>query len=386
MVKIDFILQGESDVKDHLSQIEQLFELREIEGVLISVGYCRLYGVKLIKKFLQKYKKKAKVILGIRNGITSIQALKELKMLDVEIIIVDTASTDIIFHPKVYLSYSKTEAKIIIGSANLTFGGLVRNIEASSILLLDLNTIMDKNYLEEILLAFEKLETNHPRNVYRIKTLDQLENLHKEGRLVDENVHLLPKVIGNSLKNNAKEIRKIKLKTRYHIIGEQQKEKETGKKTSTKIVSKETESSLIWISKPLTERDLNIPSGSNTHATGSILLKKGKTLNIDHRSYFRESVFKDLNWQLDRRSKKAHIERASTTFRIIIKGILRGTYELQISHNTKKNTISYQQKNAMTQLHWGDAKSVIAQSHLLGCTLRLYAPVFNLDYFTISIE
>jgi len=51
---------------------------------------------------------------------------------------------------------------------------------------------------------------------------------------------------------------------------------------------------LIWESGKLTERDLNIPKGSNTNPTGSMLFKKGKTEDIDQRHYFRDTVFSAL--------------------------------------------------------------------------------------------
>lgn len=38
---------------------------------------------------------------------------------------------------------------------------------------------------------------------------------------------------------------------------------------------------LLWESGKLTQRDLNIPKGSNTNPTGSMLFKKGKTEDID---------------------------------------------------------------------------------------------------------
>lgn len=53
---------------------------------------------------------------------------------------------------------------------------------------------------------------------------------------------------------------------------------------------------LLWRSGPLTRRDLNIPIGTNTHATGSMLLKVGDpSQHIDQRHYFRDVVLQMHN-------------------------------------------------------------------------------------------
>src|SRR2546428_5479908 len=76
---------------------------------------------------------------------------------------------------------------------------------------------------------------------------------------------------------------------------------------------------LIWESRELTERDLNIPSGKHTHATGSMLWKKGAAQDIDQRHFFRDEAFAGLSWQKDRRLP--HYERAEASFQIVVKGL-----------------------------------------------------------------
>lgn len=141
---------------------------------------------------------------------------------------------------------------------------------------------------------------------------------------------------------------------------------------------------LVWESKPLSERDLNIPTGANTAATGSMGLKKGAFENIDQRHYFREEVFADLTWTPDSPPKKW--ERAYAEFELVVKNLNYGVFKLKLSHNTDQNSISYQQKNFMTQLHWGDTKKYIAKSDLLGRILYLYRKDTTPPEFTIEID
>jgi hypothetical protein len=77
------------------------------------------------------------------------------------------------------------------------------------------------------------------------------------------------------------------------------------------VVVKSKPSKLLWTSGPLSQRDLNIPKGSNTNPTGSMLFKKGKTEGIDQRHYFRDEVFSALTWTKDINEDTAHLERAT---------------------------------------------------------------------------
>ena len=64
----------------------------------------------------------------------------------------------------------------------------------------------------------------------------------------------------------------------------------------------------------------------------------------------------------------------------------KGEFNLKISHNTNKTSVSYEQNNAMTNISWGDAKSVIAQTDLLGKTMTLYKKDTTPPEFMIVID
>jgi hypothetical protein len=129
---------------------------------------------------------------------------------------------------------------------------------------------------------------------------------------------------------------------------------------------------MVWESGPLTERDLNIPKGETTNATGSILFKKGKLEGIDQRHHFRDVVFHSLPWANDNNAQTIHLERATAFFHIIIENDYKGVFPLMITHNTKTDTPTYLQKNSMTSLSWGKAKDLIAKENLIGKSIKLY--------------
>ena len=141
---------------------------------------------------------------------------------------------------------------------------------------------------------------------------------------------------------------------------------------------------LIWESKGLTERDLNIPSGSGTHATGSMLWKKGAAEDIDQRHFFRDEAFDGLDWKPD--PNKPHLQRVEANFEIVVKGLNFGEHKLKLTHNTDKTSASYEQKNSMTQVHWGTALKLVAKKDLLGRVMSLYRKDGNPPRFLIEID
>jgi len=128
---------------------------------------------------------------------------------------------------------------------------------------------------------------------------------------------------------------------------------------------------LVWKSRPLTRRDLNIPDSAGTNPTGSMGLKRGEwETGMDHRHYFRDTVFALADWEPDARG--SIWERAAIIAGLKVKGIWHGMFSFKLSHNRDTTSRSYEQKNFMTQIHWGNARHLIARDDLLGRQLFLY--------------
>ncbi len=386
MAKVNYLLQGIT-VDSHLQLMEEILSVPNIKKVVFSVAFMKSRGLLLLAKKLKPFNSIADIYVGIRNGVTSVQAIMELIKNGIGPYLVDTGSNTFIFHPKIFLTYSDIEAKVIIGSANATSGGFLDNIEASALLHLDRSVKDDEELLQKVLNSINSLVTEFPDNVTQVNSVRDAVKVFQEGRLFDERVSPNP---SSSLKSTAKKpesVPRMKLKTRK-ISTSSTASKKSKKKSKAAVTPslKTHEWVLLWESGYLKERDLNIPSGNNTNPTGSMYFKKGNMENIDQRHYFREEIFNDLRWTRDTSPKTVHYERAYAKFEIIIKGISYGIYKLKLSHNTRIDTITYQQKNSVTQIHWGDAKQVIARNDLLGQVLRIYKPENEDSYFIMEVE
>lgn len=385
MAQVDFLLQAITPVT-HASELIKIFKTPESKKILLSVAFAQELGVDALANEIRKVAKKTKVYVGIRNEITSIQAINLLLSLGVRVYAVDTAARSPIFHPKLYVVQSDSIAKVVIGSANLTFSGLHNNIEASAILTLDMANNSDKKFVGAIQKSMDSLSTDFPEHVFRILNRKHAKELFDSGRLADEEL-ALPPVTRSRIKTKERDpLKRMKLHqtrpAKRRPSTKAKTKKKTSKKSSGTVIPKGAYK-LLWTSKALTERDLNIPKSQGTNPTGSMGWKKGAQEGIDQRHYFRDEVFADLIWIPE---KKSSWERATGKFEISIKNISYGPHNLKLSHNTDKSSASYKQKNFMTQLHWGSIRPAIAKKDLLGRTLRLYKKASDPPEYLIEID
>jgi len=386
MAKIDFILQAVTS-SNHADLIKRLLRFAKPEQVLVSVAYVRTSGLDEIEKELKAVFSKTRLFVGIRNGITSVQAIKQLLAMNVELYAVDTGSRKTIFHPKLYLVRNDEAAHVIVGSANMTFGGLHNNIEASTEMKLDLTVESDRKFVDKTLDTFADLIKNHPKHVFKITSSKQADELFESGRLADETIIPAPSTTSGVKSGKRDELPPMALKRHPFPKSKLLRVKSAAPKAAVKkapVTPTAGVYRLVWESKGLNERDLNIPSGKNTAPTGSMGLKKGEFTDIDQRHYFRDEIFHDLDWIHDKSRPKW--ERAQAKFELVIKNLNYGFFDLKLSHNTDKKSRSYEQKNFMTQLHWGEAKEHIAKHDLLGRTLSLYRKDADPPEFMIEID
>lgn len=335
--------------------------------MLAGIAYVKESGVRTIAGSLAGMAQRAEVFVGIRNDITSYQGLVALLRCGSQVWAVDTATKHRVYHPKLYLTWAAKEAHALIGSANLTAGGLRGNIEASARLRFNLRRKEDRAVVESIRTAFETLSLKHPQHVFRVPDESAAARLLEEGRLVDETLATTTIPAGLPVKDRKDGLRPMSLR-RFTPQG--------GKVDAPvlpAVVMAPGGAGLlpVWRSKPLTERDLNIPKSGGTHATGSMGLKAGAwQAPMDHRHYFREQVFAAADWEEDEPGSRW--ERASILAGLKVKGIWHGIFSFKLSHNRDTDSPTYKQNNFMTQLHWGTARPLIARDDLLGRELTLY--------------
>ena len=395
MARASFILQAVTPA-NHANELIEMLKLAPTTWMLASVAYMREEGLAAVEAAIRPLADRALIFVGIRNDLTSVQAVTRLLGLSVQLYAVDTATRRTIYHPKLYIVANDSSARAIVGSANLTFGGMYNNIEVSTLIDLNLEDKDDAKFVNDIRKRFKDIIKDHPDHVFLIKDEAHIKKLFEEGRLADEKVVPAPNTSSGVKKGSRDGLKPMNLNlvtkpSTEAVVATYNKKPaapvgvtavSVASKAPTKILS--TVPVLVWQSNELSERDLNVPSGTNTHKTGSMGFKKGAWDMDDFRHYFREEVFSDLAWKP--KAPGSTIEQATAKFELIIKNLDYGLFELELVHNTNATSITYKQKNIMTHIKWGPAKPHIAKRDLLDRILYLYRKDSNPPEFVIEID
>lgn len=397
-----FIFQGITG-DNHLDEIRDAISVQDVTRVVISVAFLTERGFGLLRDILEPIAEKTVVLAGIRNGITSAQGLLACVECGCKTYAVDTGSRGIVFHPKIYLGKSDREARLVLGSANLTVGGLNSNIEASLKVVADMGVADEAALVVDLEGKIDAMIAGFPAHVVEVTTLEQVQSLLVAGRLTDESVKPAPspsRTSGDRKLDAVPQMKLEKKKLKFAAVppiggdveavppddqpGKVQADAPVEAPVSGAPVSDHLE--LVWESNPLTRRPLNIPTAAGTNPTGSMFFTKGQTPDIDQRHYFREEVFGALDWKHDDAAGKEHLERSKAKFRIVIKDVNYGVFEMSLTHDSRTDSAAYEQNNSLTQLHWGDVKPLVALEDLLDRTMFLYRDDKQSGLFVIEID
>lgn len=107
----------------------------DYDKAIFIVAFARLGGVQSLREAVSTFRAnggEAKIYVGIDLGGTSKEALVELLEMCDELSIFHSVTRQT-FHPKIYYFQGSVKQSLIIGSSNLTSGGLWTNVESSII-------------------------------------------------------------------------------------------------------------------------------------------------------------------------------------------------------------------------------------------------------------
>ena len=340
--------------------------------IIVTSAYLRNRAVEELAETLRTVGDRGTVVVGIRNGATSAQALRALVSTGVTVYAVDTGATDVIFHSKLYAAYTAQEATLICGSANFTPSGLWRNFESVTITHLCLTDQEDLAAWTAVQESIDSLLTLGQENVFRLTSTAEIDALLTSGRLVDESKVSPSRSVGKADIEDGKGIPRIKSCTKKPTaVSSGAVKKVSKKKQNTEItVPAPGRYVEIWKSKELVRRDLNLPDNSGTNPTGSMLLKKGQ-YDINQQTYFRFTAFADYDWTT-KDDKPSHFQYAEINFRFLVGGIDYGVHKLEVKFDSRTDTATYRQKQPMASISWGDCKQFISDETLLGRVMTMY--------------
>ena len=141
------------------SMLEVLKKLMlECDEFLFVVSFIRFSGVQILIDVLKKLEEKGvkgKILTSNYMNVTEKKALEKiLEFKNIELKYFDGEVQG--FHPKTYIFKIKGNIKIVLGSSNISFGGLKSNIEWNNEIIFDKNDESFKEVLNEYIYLWEK--------------------------------------------------------------------------------------------------------------------------------------------------------------------------------------------------------------------------------------
>lgn len=164
------------DLSKHFKMINDL--IYKYDNILLLSGWINVEGAKLISESLTHAMERGAIINVVSNEEhTDKKSIKLFRELNIEHSIINSSSK--YFHTKLYYFDGNGEYTYIIGSPNITKGGLDLNEELSvciSGLINDINHKKIQPYIEHIRNTYFPQKNSHRRNTYFPKKMSHRRN------------------------------------------------------------------------------------------------------------------------------------------------------------------------------------------------------------------
>lgn len=298
---------------------------QDYKTLKIYVAFMRVSGLNEILDKLIEFNKKGKItiFIGIDLNGTSKEALELLINNKINTSIVYSPNT-ITYHPKIYLFENDNKSRIILGSSNLTSGGLFNNIEASMCIDLKLAKIKDAELLSNIKTYYSPLENNTHESCQILTE----ELLHKliEANLVLSEQQIKKNISSNNtnIKNNSENIKDL-----FKSIKITKKVKKSSFLPVNKIKDEEVMSMIIPEVQSMWMQTKKLTGGSGN------ILDLAMTGNLDGKEKIGPSEFFEVKNRNIQTNITLHFNNAIYENNIIKYAKDNGSWRLQLKGITK---------------------------------------------------
>lgn len=402
-MKISFLGQGFEDksfdaVGNHLINFLSQKGFDSFTGISAFASESGVYGLAHYLNTARGNFKNLNLIVGVDLEGTSKEALEEILALNINGYIFYQKEQPV-FHPKIYLFEGAKEFKIIIGSSNLTRGGLFTNVESSVLIEFNSTDKEGLTLISELKGYYKSLFDFSDPNLFKISSTviadfyadgivpdetTRRNNFHKKAIAASSQTNTAAKKVGIPKRTTAKVPSSFPTKPRRTTTAAVTS---VTPQTNTQpitipIVQPPQPRILVWQKLSLSNSDAqNVPTGTAITANLKLSQARFKVINvkIDQTTYFRNQVFNNLTWVQTKPNNNSY-EEAFCPFDVTILGNPIGIFTLKLSHDPVRIA---GQGNTPTWLHWGNAiLPFLQQTNITGRTLNLYQTIQS---FSIEI-
>lgn len=366
------------------------------------VAWAKRSGLRHLAASLDVFKEKggiAELILGIdAQGATEEGLRMSIELFDSVHVLNDPSGRT--FHLKIYLVRGEQNATLVVGSSNLTAGGVFFNYEGALVVELDFRQEEDVQLLSEVEHFIDTLRADTA--ITRELTQETLATLLGDPRYgVQQETRVYRRAEGDGKQDGEPEDIDAQVDTRpLPLFGVSTQPKKPGPPlpTARRPPGREetrpprpparqpprapapTARIVRRWTKELPASDGQRPPHAGTNPTGNVrLVKAGNP--IDWRTYFREEMFGSADWVSETPGSAKEV--ATVEFRVTVDGRDEGAHSLLVSHDPNREA---GQANHMTVLHWGELIPLLASRDFTGYRLVLEELVDGTHHLELTSE
>lgn len=361
---VQFVAQPFADGQDLRDFLDAARDDTRVTELRASVAWAKRSGLVRMRENLTAIRQRGGVqlIIGISEGGATRQGLELALELATEVYVFHDP-TGRTFHPKVYLATGPQRGLLLVGSHNLTAGGLYYNYEAGISCQLDLENESDTQLANNVKSFFDRLITD--REVCRRLDGELLNSLLRDPvyRIGDEDANRrspAPAEEGAGVPEDTDTITENETEL-APIFGRSANPKRPGPVTNVIIVPQPDQypigpGTIVEPSPPVTKRwwkkmrasDAQHPPRPTSAVTGNLRLSKAGH-PIDWTTYFRQVFFQDANWEAVNPSDPAY-EMCFVEMDVRINGDSLGLTAFRVDYDPRRIA---DQGNVPTVLKWG---------------------------------
>ncbi|WP_420168303.1 phospholipase D-like domain-containing protein [Streptomyces violaceoruber] len=385
---------------DHPNLVDFIEHARDdgFNELKIAVAWAKRSGLGRVWDALEEFRSqggRVLLILGVSEGGATREGLElALQVADEGYVFHDPRRT---FHPKVYFACSSGQRSLLVGSSNLTAGGLSWNYEAST--WVDWDAGEGEDVTDKVSAWFDGLIAK--TESCSLLTAELIANLEKSGDITigsesrarrvqkkksdtpEDNDSAIVATINGLFKPVLAGLRKLPGLSSKIAPLPSAPGAAAAKKPATKATG--ASGTPLMVKKPALAGPAPFPTANvqrrwhkrldNTAAqqvksaasnpTGNLRLSQ-EDAPIDHKHYFRDDFFGGLPWTPT--EGKETEQEVVVGFRTWIDGADHGIQEIRLSHDPKRIS---GQGNVPTVLHWGALAPTMRETNYVGLYISL---------------
>lgn len=400
--------QDGTNLDDFLAEVTSQASPNQLR---IAVAWAKRSGLIRIRPHLDAWRTgggTVAMVVGLSEGGATRQGLEmALEVADSVHLFHDLSGRT--FHPKVYLAETAESTSLMVGSNNLTAGGLYFNYEAGVVVRLPADESSDATLLKQVADWFDRLlaepacclpltPSNLPLLIanpaFRIGDEDKRRRASQSEVGAPEEVDAVTPTDDEDSAAFFGKSQTVKKKARYDPpstsgASETQGSAGTGSgakgsgsptpilKAASSIPATPRTAIMRW-SKLLKGTDAQQPPGANTQPTYNLRLAAARH-DIDIKTYFRDDFFDTTPWTPD--PDDPTIEYTLVEMEVFIHGTSRGTHEFRIDHDLDRVS---GQGNVPTVLKWGPMSDYMLKHNHVDDWVLLEK--YDDDSFALKIE